>query len=88
MQPFLRNVRGASIASDKLRESRFDLCSQCEKILKRFKDFEFQPVKARKADLTDAGPGVAVSNTDIKFRDAELAIIQNSDYRIRCHRER
>ena len=31
-------------------------------------------------DLTDAGPGVAiaVSNTDVKCRDAELAIIQNS----------
>ena len=55
---------------------------------KRSKDFEFQPVKARKADLKDARPGVAVSNTDAKFRDAELAIIQNSGYRIRCHRER
>ena len=41
-------------------------------------------------DLTDAGPGVAiaVSDTDVKCRDAELAIIQNSDYPIRCHRER
>ena len=43
---------------------------------------------ARNADLTDAGPGVAVSNTDVKFRDAELAMIQNSDYLIRCNRER
>ena len=58
------------------------------KILERFKDFEFQPVKPRKTDLTDAGPGVAVSNIDVKFRDAELAIIQNSDYRIRCHRSK
>ena len=41
-------------------------------------------------DLTDAGPGaaIAVSNTDVKCRDAELAIIQNSDYHIRCHRKR
>ena len=39
-------------------------------------------------DLTDAGPGVAVSNTYVKCREAELTIIQNSDYRIRCHRER
>ena len=83
-------MRDASIASDELRESCFDLCSQCDKILKRFKDFEFQPLKACKADLTDAGPGVAiaVSNTDVKCGDAELAIIQNSDYRVRCHRER
>ena len=41
----LRNVRDAAISSDKLRESCFDLCYQCEKILKTFKDFEFQPVK-------------------------------------------
>ena len=83
-------MRDVSIASDELREYCFDLCSQCEKILKRFNDFEFQPVKARKADLTDAGPGVAiaVSNTEVKCRDAELAIIQNSDYLIRCNRER
>ena len=90
LQSFLRNVRDASIVSDELRESCFYLCYQCKKILKRFKDFEFQPVKARKADLTYAGPGVAIAvcNKDVKCRDAELAIIQNSDYRIRCHRER
>ena len=88
LRSFLRNVRDALIASDKLRESCFDLCSECEKILKRLKNFEFQPVKALKADLTDACVGVAVSNTDFKFRDAKLAIIQNSDYCIRCHRER
>ena len=81
-------MRDVSVASDELRKSCFDPCSQCEKILKRFKDFEFQPVKESKADLTDAGPGVAVSNTVVKFRDAELAVIQNSDYRKRCHRER
>ena len=40
------------------------------------------------ADFTDAGPGVSVTNTDVKFRDAEIAIIHNSDYRIRCHRSR
>ena len=59
------------------------------KKLNRFKDFEFQPVKARKADLTNTGSGVAIanSNTDVKCRNAELAIIQNSDYRIGCHRE-
>ena len=51
--------------------------------MKRFKDFEFQPVKARKADLTDTGPGVAtaVSNTDVKCRDAELAG-NNTEFRL------
>ena len=81
-------MRDASVASDELQETCFDLCSQCNKILERFKDFEFQPVKPHKADLTDAGPGVVVNNIDIKFRDEELTIIQNSEYRIRCHRSR
>ena len=45
-------------------------------------------VKLRWADLTDAGPGVGVSNYDVRFRDAELSRIHNSDYRVRCHRSR
>ena len=48
----------------------------------------YAPVKPRWADLTDAGLGVGVSNYDVRFRDAELARIHNSDYRVRCHRSR
>ena len=44
------------------------------------------PVKPRWADFTDAGPGVAVSNFEVSFRDAELARLYSSDYRIRVHR--
>ena len=29
-----------------------------------------------------------MTNTDVTFRDAEIAIIHNLDYRIRCHRSR
>ena len=49
-------------------------------------EFDFHPVKPRKADFTDDVPGVSMTNTDVKFRDAEITIIHNSDYRIRCHR--
>ena len=31
---------------------------------------------------------MGVSNYDVRFRDAELARIHNSDYRVRCHRSR
>ena len=47
-------------------------------------EFDFHPVKPRKADFTDDVPGVSMTNTDVKFRDAEITIIHNSDYRIRC----
>lgn len=40
------------------------------------------------ADLTDAGPGVGVSNFQVRFRDAEFARIHCSDYRVRVHRSR
>lgn len=39
-------------------------------------------------DLTDAGPGVGVSNLHVRFRDAEIARLHNSDRRNRIHRAR
>ena len=39
-------------------------------------------------DLRDAGPGVGVSNYEVRFRDDEMARIRDSDYRLRCHRSR
>lgn len=38
--------------------------------------------------MTDAGPGVGVSNFEVKFKDAELCRVFNSDHRIRVHRSR
>ncbi len=45
-------------------------------------------IKPRWLDLTDAGPGVAVSNGDVHFHDAEMAIFLGSDWRCRCYRAR
>ena len=45
-------------------------------------------VKPKWCDLSDAGPCVAVSNFDVQFRDAELAIMWGNDYRIRVHLSR
>ena len=36
-------------------------------------DLCLPPVKPRWADFTDAGPGVGVSNYDVRFGDTELA---------------
>lgn len=52
------------------------------------RDLELPQVKPRWADLTDTGLGVGVSNFAVRFRDAEMARMYNSDYRIRCHRSR
>ena len=45
-------------------------------------------MKPRWADFTDPGLGVGVSNSGVQFRDAELARIFSSDYRVRVHRAR
>ncbi|KAL9977063.1 hypothetical protein ACROYT_G014427 [Oculina patagonica] len=39
-------------------------------------------------DLTDAGPGVGVSNTHVRFRDAEIVRLHSSARKHRIHRAR
>ena len=56
--------------------------------MKFFENLKLPKVKPRWADLTDAGPGVGVSNYLVRFRDTEMARLYNSDYRVRCHRLR
>ena len=51
-------------------------------------ELNLPPVKPNWADLTDAGPGVGVSNYEVRFRDAELALIHRSDYCVHVHRSR
>ena len=65
-----------------------ELQRKCSELLNVIEELNLQPVKPRCADFTDAGPGQGVSNFDVRFRDAEVAIMFNSDYRIRVHRSR
>ena len=60
----------------------------CNTLIHSIDSIGLPPVKPRWADLTDAGPGVGISNFEVRFRDAELARLHNSDYRIRLHRSR
>ena len=57
-------------------------------ILNQINDLDPVDGKPRWCDLSDAGPGVAVSNFDVQFRAAELAGMWGSDYRIRLHLSR
>ena len=54
----------------------------------RINELKLPPMRPRIAFLTDAGPGVRVSNFEVRFRDAEMARMFDSDYRIRVHRSR
>ena len=59
---------------------------KCTELLDLIKLMHLPLVKPRWAEFTDAGPGVGVNNLEVSFRDAELARIYSSDYRIRVHR--
>lgn len=59
-----------------------------QKILEMMKELQLPPVKPSWVQLTDVGPGVGVSNFAVRFRDAELVRLFNTDIRERCHRSR
>jgi len=82
------NSDGSVETGDSRVESILKVSNACKQGLEIISDLCLPPVKPRLADLTDAGPGVGVSNYEVRFRDAELARIHNSDYRVRCHRSR
>lgn len=77
-----------SMEKDARKDMILNVTTSCKHGLEVLGDLCLPPVKPRWADLTDAGPGVGVSNYEVRFRDAELARIHNSDYRVRCHRSR
>ena len=71
-----------------LKEHCEEVRGCCQTLLQVIADLKVPPVKPRVAYLTDAGPGVGVSNFQVRVRDAEIARMYNSDYRVRVHRSR
>ena len=64
------------------------LQNNCRKCLGIISEFKLPNICSRVLILTDAGPGVGISNYEQRFCDAELALVQNSDYRIKIHGSR
>lgn len=73
---------------DAVHDEYHQLTIKCEAVLQDIADLKLPVVKPRWADFTDAGPGVGSNNFEVQFRDAEMAVIYNSDYRIRLHSSR
>ena len=59
---------------------------RCDKALERTQDIGLAVIKPRWSELTDTGPGVSVTNFDVKVRAAEMCHLWNLDYYIRLHR--
>ena len=49
------------------------------KLLQKISQYKLALVKPCILKLTDGGPGVGVSNFEVRFRDAEIAMLHNSD---------
>ena len=76
-----------SSKEDLLQEYR-KYIETCNGLLDKLADVKLPAVIPRWADFTDAGPGIGCGNFKVRFRDAEFAIIHNSDYCIRLHPSR
>ena len=60
----------------------------CQKFLDVMNELALPIVKPRWFENSDAGPGVGVSNFEVRFRDAELSILYDRDYSCRVHSAR
>ena len=77
-----------AVENNSLKELFQKTWELCSSLLELRDELHLPSVKPRVAFLTDAGPGVGVFNSELKFTDAELARMYNSNYRIRLHRSR
>ncbi len=74
--------------NEELEHLCMELKLQCCNLLDILNELNLPKIKPRIAYLTDAGPGCGVANVEVCFRDAELARLWNSDYKVRVHRSR
>lgn len=54
-------------------------------LLEYLKELHLPPTKPYTIEFTDAGPGVGVSNYEVRFREVEIAILHKSLIRYRVH---
>ena len=63
-----------------------ELLNSCKRYLRKLDHLQIPALCCSILKATDAGPGVGVSNTEVRFRDAEIARIHASDRVNRIHR--
>ena len=54
------------------------ISSECPHYLNGLDHYEYPKICCNILKTTDAGPGVSVSNIEVRFRDVEIAQIQSS----------
>lgn len=62
------------------------LLSECSQYVRKIDCLNPSRICCSTLKATDAGPGVGITNTQVRFRDAEIARINSSDRANRIHR--
>ena len=74
------------IRENELWEKLENISKDCFDILLRIEKLQLPKMCCNILKATDAGPGVGVSNTEVRFRDVEIARMHSSDLVNRIHR--
>ena len=74
------------IVDNKLYEKEEDVSNDCKELCHAIERLQLTPWCCDVLKATDAGPGVGVSNLEVRFRDIEIARIHSSDRVNRIHR--
>ena len=77
-----------TVAGEHLWEVYGVLQRKVDQVVECINELKLPPVKTDILKNTDAGPGVGSSNVEVRYRDAEMARILNSDRVNRIHRAR
>lgn len=78
-------LNDCSCESDRLLHFTDILVNSINQFLDRLQIYQFPKMKSRIVDLTDAGPGVGITNYEVQYRMAQEVILFNVDYYIRHH---
>lgn len=74
------------IRDKELWEKENYISKHCSEILDKIERLQLTPMCCDVLKTTDAGPGVGVSNIEVRFRDVEIARIHSLDCVNRIHR--
>ena len=81
----MRNQISVTNLKAEIWESEVKIVDICLSILKEISRFRVPQPKSRYLEWTDAGPGVGITNNDVRYRTAQKIRIINADYLIRLH---
>ena len=73
------------VKQEKLWDTMEDLLSECSRYLRKIDCLNLPRTCCSILKTTDAGPGVGITNTEVRFKDAEIARIHSSDCVNRIH---